>query len=95
LAVWDSLGIVIHDQMSILQAVEQIREQVNQNFFMMLVILMCWAIWTARNDWIFKGIPPDVTRAKAVFALELKILTLRVKTKHTVEFDLWIQNHLL
>jgi hypothetical protein len=78
--------------MNILQAVEQIRDQVNQNFFMMLVILMCWAIWTTRNDRIFKGIPPNVTRAKAVFALELKILTLRVKTKHTVEFDLWIQN---
>jgi hypothetical protein len=35
---------------------------------------------------------PYVTRAKAAFASELKILALRVKTKHTVEFDLWIQN---
>jgi len=78
--------------MGIFQAVEQIREQVNQNFFMMMVILMCWAIWTVRNDQIFKGIPPDVTRARAVFASELKILALRVKTKRTVEFDLWIQN---
>jgi hypothetical protein len=59
--------------------VEHIRDQITQTSFMMVVILMCWVIWTTRNDLIFKGIPLDLTRAKAIFAKELKILSMRAK----------------
>jgi hypothetical protein len=53
---------------------------------------MCWAIWTARNDVIFKGIPANPLSVKAHFAKELRILTLRAKARFTKTFDLWIQN---
>jgi hypothetical protein len=53
---------------------------------------MCWAIWSVRNDLIFKGGPPEPMMAKEIFQKEIKILALRVKVKLSVTFDLWVQN---
>jgi len=59
---------------------------------MELAIIMCWAIWTIRNECIFQGISPLVTRVKEVFDKECRILSLRLKAKFTAAFDSWIQS---
>jgi hypothetical protein len=89
---WNMLGITIQDGTDIFQAVNQIRDQSHPVFFLVVVILMCWAIWNVRNDLIFKGRPPDPSVAKDIFLKEIKILSLRVKVKLSGTFDLWIQN---
>jgi len=59
---------------------------------MIYAILMSWAIWTIRNGFIFNNVQPQVELAKEVFLKELKLLTLRVKARDSLIFDLWIQN---
>jgi len=53
--------------------------QLNFQFFMEAIILLCWSIWTARNELIFKGIRMDLSRSRCVFFRELKLLQYRVK----------------
>jgi hypothetical protein len=55
-------------------------------------ILMSWAIWTVRNDFIFKNFQPEVEKAKEIFKKETHILSLRAKAKDSILFDQWIQN---
>jgi hypothetical protein len=56
---------------------------------MMVAILMCWAIWTVRNDLIFKNLKPQIQAAKEIFRKELKLLNLRAKARVSLIFDLW------
>lgn len=89
---WYQIGIVLQPQANIPDTIQQLRDQMDPQFFMIVAILLCWCIWSARNDLIFKGIPQNPEMVKANFIRELKILTLRAKARFTTTFDLWIQN---
>lgn len=89
---WNLIGINIQAHGSVFAAIQQIKNQAHPQFFMIVAILMCWCIWLARNDLIFKGIPKNLGSVKAAFSKEVKILTLRAKAKFASTFDLWIQN---
>jgi hypothetical protein len=89
---WSLLGITIQSGSDILEAVMQIKDQTHPNFFLLASILMCWGIWTARNELIFNGIQPSVESVNGNFKKEMNILSLRAKARFTHTFDLWIQN---
>jgi len=89
---WNLIGIAIQTDNDVFTAINQIRDQSHPVFFMAVIILMCWAIWTARNDVIFKRTPASFLSVKALFLKELKLLSLRAKTRFSETFDLWIQN---
>jgi pectin methylesterase-like acyl-CoA thioesterase len=89
---WSSIGITFQDNISAAEAVMQIRSQSSNRFFMSSAILMSWAIWTVRNDFIFKNFQPEVEKAKEIFKKETHILSLRAKAKDSILFDQWIQN---
>nr|TKW18691.1 hypothetical protein SEVIR_5G447800v2 [Setaria viridis] len=55
------------------------RTQIQVQFFMEIIILMCWCIWMARNDWIFRGIIPTVHDAMLRFKIVFTQIILRVK----------------
>ena len=78
---WNSLGFNFQNNLSLPDAVSQIRLQGNPRFFMISAILMSWAIWTVRNGFIFNNIQPQVELAKKVFLKELKLQNLRVRAK--------------
>jgi len=59
---------------------------------MISAILMSWAIWTIRNDFIFKNLQPEVEMAKEVFKKEIQFLSLRSKAKDLALFNQWTQN---
>ena len=88
---WNLIGITIQTENDIFEAVDQIRDQSHPSF-VLVAIIMCWFIWTARSDLILKGIPPSTSTVKALFTKEMKILSLRAKASLSVTFDLWIQN---
>jgi hypothetical protein len=52
---------------------------------------MCWAIWTVRNDFIFKNEQPDIQAAKRILKKN-ELSLLRAKAKVAITFDLWNQN---
>jgi hypothetical protein len=55
---------------------------------MMVAILMSWAIWTVRNDFIFKNVQPNVEATKEIFRKELSLLSLTAKASISISFDL-------
>jgi hypothetical protein len=65
---------------------------IQSQFFMTAVVLIWWAIWTARNDLIFEGIQPNVNNARSLFCNEILLLLHRVKSSLAVSFDQWVQN---
>lgn len=89
---WGLIGINLQNNIDIFEAINQIKLQSHPVFYLLVAILMCWAIWTVRNDLIFKVRPPDPLTAKEIFQKEIKILALRVKVKLSGTFDLWVQN---
>jgi hypothetical protein len=88
---WALIGITILDNQDIFSAIEQVRAQSHPNF-LMVAILMCWAVWNAWNDFIFKNKQPSTFAVKALFQKELRILSLRARSRLSHTFDLWIQN---
>jgi hypothetical protein len=56
------------------------------------IVLLCWAIWSARNELIFRGIRLDLMGIKRVFFKELKLLQYRVKAGQEEHLLSWIQS---
>jgi hypothetical protein len=55
---------------------------------MMAIFTMCWTIWGAWNDLIFKGTQSSLMDC----AKELALVSLRIKSSLWVNFDTWRQN---
>jgi len=89
---WNLLGVTLQNGININDCILQLKEQSHPKFFMMVAILMCWAIWTVRNDLICKNLQPEIQAAKEIFRKELKLLNPRAKARVSLIFDLWIQN---
>jgi len=53
---WNTLGLAPLIQDDLLDTLSAFRLHLQQPFFMEIIICMCWAIWTARNDNIFGNI---------------------------------------
>jgi hypothetical protein len=89
---WNLIGISFQTNSDIMDAINHIRDQSHPSFFMAIAILMCWSIWIVRNDFIFKGVQPNINMAKEVLKKELSILSFRTKASLSLTFDLWFQN---
>jgi hypothetical protein len=48
---------------------------------MEIIILTAWSIWTTRNDYIFKGIPPSLYRCRKKLRDELSLLLHKATRK--------------
>jgi hypothetical protein len=63
------------------RVITMLKRRIDQPFAMELIILMTWAIWSSRNDWIFNSKDPSVETCKMKFISEFKLLLLRAKKK--------------
>jgi hypothetical protein len=68
-----------------------LRDAGHFQFYMEAIILICWAIWTTRNAFIFYDIQPDLMASRRVFQKEIKLLTQRVSARSSQAFDQWTQ----
>jgi len=59
---------------------------------MEIIILMCWVIWKARNDLIFRQINPLLLNSKEDFRREIRLLKYRTKHIISDSLDQWIAN---
>jgi hypothetical protein len=73
------------------EVTEFFKDRMRSQFFLAAVILICWSIWSARNDLIFKGIQPTIGNAIRLFQKEILLLLHRVKARLKVQFEQWIQ----
>jgi hypothetical protein len=58
---------------------------------MEVIVTICWAIWTMRNNAIFNGLSPPVNRCKAVFKKEFALVILRAKAKYFPSVIQWLE----
>jgi len=76
---WNMLGLAYLIQGSMLDSVPLFRAQINRPFFMEVIVAMFWAIWSARNDVIFRNLHHSVQRCKMIFKQKLVWVKLRSK----------------
>jgi sulfur transfer complex TusBCD TusB component (DsrH family) len=91
-ACWFTLNVFLPNSDDILHILESIKMQLNQTFFMEIVVTMCWAIWIMRIDIIFKNISQSAQRCKYVFKKEFALVILRAKAALHPSIDLWLDS---
>jgi hypothetical protein len=72
--------------------IDGLRQAINQPFSLEIIVLVYWAIRSARNDFYFKGISPSIYRARATFKRELGLLIHKAKQKKYSGMTLWVNN---
>lgn len=90
LQCWAWINLQIDANLDAFQNLQNLKDQLHVPFFMEIIIIMCWVIWKARNDAIFRQLPPCFQRLKADFRAELQLLLLRAKRSYSPGFDPWI-----
>ncbi|PUZ56571.1 hypothetical protein GQ55_5G331700 [Panicum hallii var. hallii] len=84
------LGIQPADSDSIFKIMDSLKIQLNTPNFMSIIILLCWTIWTSRNDLFFHGIQPSLIGYRAFFRKEL--VMHQVRPKHKLSLEEWINS---
>lgn len=88
---WGLIGLTVISSPDPLQRFESFRNQIANKFFMEIIIIMCWSIWSVRNDAIFRGIPICSLRGLEIFKFNFKQLLWRAKKKYFPTIDSWIE----
>ena len=89
---WDFIHIDIPLNSGFPELASQMKDQLNSQFFMEAIILLCWTIWSARNELIFRGVRLNLARINRVFFKELNLLQYRVKVGQEDHLFSWIQS---
>ena len=89
---WAMINIQISQQLDPFQNLQSFKDQLGVPFFMEIIILMCWEIWKARNDLIFREENPNIPHTEQNFRDEFQLLLLRVKRSYSPPIDQWIAN---
>jgi hypothetical protein len=88
---WEFIGVDIPSESDFPDSMVFLRDAVNSQFYMETIILLCWAIWTTRNAFIFNDIQPELMANRRVFQKEINLLSHRVSTRSSQAFDQWLQ----
>lgn len=76
---WQSIGISVITTRPMLQIFRQLKDKIQNPFFMEIIILMSWSSWSVRNDWIFNNAHPTIDACKRKFMAEFSLVILRAK----------------
>jgi hypothetical protein len=77
--MWSTLGLDSRSSVDPMQVLEAFRGQLNVPFFMEIITSMSWAIWSVRNDAIFRNYAPTIQAGKRHFKTEFATVILREK----------------
>ena len=89
---WSSLGLFIPAFNNHADVISSFRRQLDLPFFMEIIILGCWGIWMARNDFIFRNIQPSLQACQFAFKKEFVLALHRAKSSHFDLMKQWIDN---
>jgi hypothetical protein len=90
-AYWSLIGLTVNNALDPFQMFESFRMQLNVSFFMEIIIVMCWSIWTIRNDAIFRGIPASSMRWLEIFESIFGLLLWRANKKYFPAIESWLE----
>jgi hypothetical protein len=68
------------------------RQQLNMSLFIdIIIIIMSWSLWMARNDFVIKGQQPSLLSIKACFRKELALVNARAKSSLKQLMSSWLE----
>ena len=88
---WALIGLSVTSSPDMVQKFENLRNQIGKRFFMEIIIIMCWSIWTIRNDAVFREIPACSLWCLEIFRSTFKQLLWRAKKKYFPAIELWLE----
>jgi hypothetical protein len=88
---WATLGLIIQNPADPFDTLESFRIQLHKPFFMEIIVTMCWAIWSVRNDAIFRNVQPSISLCKAIFRKEFAQVILRAKRSLAFSLTQWLE----
>lgn len=88
---WFTLGLLIHNSSDPFGTLASFRAQLQQPFFMEIIVTMSWSIRMVRNDAIFKHVQPSVHHCKRIFRQEFALVILRAKNSLAPSFTQWLE----
>lgn len=88
---WQFLGIIWHDQLTLMDMITDGGTQFNLPFFMEVLAIATWNIWKRRNDLIFKNIQPSFGFWRVNFKEDF---AHRAKESHREIWQSWIDTFL-
>jgi hypothetical protein len=90
-ACWGKIGLTVDSSLNPLQIFQSFRLQLGVAFFMEVIIVMSWSIWTLRNNVIFRGIPASTLRGAEIFKDIFGLLLWRAKKKYFPAISSWLE----
>ncbi|RCV21089.1 hypothetical protein SETIT_4G109500v2 [Setaria italica] len=91
-ACWASIGISVVTTISVLQIFSRIKQQPGVPFFMEIIILMAWSIWTTGSDVIFNDIDPSMNACKRKFVSKFSLVLLSTKPSLVPAMESWLNS---
>lgn len=88
---WGLIGLIVINSPDPLQRFESFKMQIGSRFFMEIIIIMCWSIWTIKNDTIFRGIPVSSLGGLEIFKSIFRQLLWRAKKKYFPAIESWLE----
>lgn len=88
---WGSLNLQTVPQGNTFDNVEALKIQLQSQFFMIVIILMAWTIWKARNEMIFNNNQMSMQQCKCFFQRQIRSVALRVKDSLSEAYEQWTQ----
>jgi hypothetical protein len=79
---WDFICPQRDRNLSVYEAISDMRHRIHKPFAMEIIILASWSIWLVRNNKIFKNERPRFESWKVIYYEELKMINFRMKKKH-------------
>jgi hypothetical protein len=88
---WSIIGLAIPFGYEPFQIFDYFRRQLNVQFFMEIIILLCWSIWMSRNNLIFRNEEASKDKCKAIFRNVFALVILRAKKNYLPNISLWLE----
>jgi hypothetical protein len=89
---WNEIGILVDDSVEPIQNFDSFRAQLNVPFFMEVIIIMSWSIWTIRNYAIFKDVEEGSQRCLDIFNKTFGLLLWCAKKKYFPQIESWLEH---
>jgi hypothetical protein len=92
MSCWNMLGSAHVIQGNLLDTIPLFKNQIHMPFFMEIIVVMFWGIWSARNDAIFRNQHHSLQSCKLVFKQEPAWVKLRAQRNLSLQLQLWLDN---
>jgi hypothetical protein len=84
---WGLINLMVSIDSGVFVNFNAFKNQLQSQFFMEAIILICWTIWIARNELVFNVNQLSLQECKRNFFREVNLVGLRVKSSSSLLFD--------